>query len=264
MLSLLAAPESTAVGASAAIFGLMGYTLHYRLRRLPLRYMRIDTDLLQIIGLNLVIGFLLPRIDQVAHLGGLAGGFIAASLVGMPARGHEVKRAWPETIIAGALVAMTTYVATQPLALASRLQPVAPVVSQWLDTRYGRYFSFLWADGITLLWKPAQIKSEWSPAADTLRLQSGQLAQLAIFWQWVKGAGATRSVSYIITWDKARDDGAYERIQEDRRLALNPDDDRTKIYLRSTITVGAGSYTVRVNVDGREVWRAAVRIAAAS
>ena len=39
---------------------LIGYTVHFRLRRLPKRYMRLDTELLQILGINFVIGLLVP------------------------------------------------------------------------------------------------------------------------------------------------------------------------------------------------------------
>lgn len=82
--SLLVHPDGLAVGASAAIFSLMGFTLHYRLRRLPRRWLGIDTSFAQILGLNLAIGFIVPNVDQFAHLGGLIGGAIAGSLVGLP------------------------------------------------------------------------------------------------------------------------------------------------------------------------------------
>lgn len=89
--SLLVRPEGLAVGASAAIFSLMGYTLHYRLRCLPKRWLGIDSAFAQILGLNLIIGFTVPNVDQYAHLGGLLGGAVAGSLVGMPAAPGPVR-----------------------------------------------------------------------------------------------------------------------------------------------------------------------------
>lgn len=63
------------VGASGAIFGLLGallvYLFHLR-RSAPIA--RSLQGILTIVGINLVIGFTVPGIDNLAHLGGLAGG----------------------------------------------------------------------------------------------------------------------------------------------------------------------------------------------
>jgi rhomboid protease GluP len=63
------------IGASAGIFGLLGAVLHYghrggsaHLRELATRW----------IITGLAFGFFLPRIDNWAHLGGLAGGYVAS------------------------------------------------------------------------------------------------------------------------------------------------------------------------------------------
>lgn len=71
------------VGASGAIFGLMGALLyfgyHYRL------YLSdaIRHQIIPIILLNLVIGFVISGIDNAAHIGGLIGGYLAAMAVGI-------------------------------------------------------------------------------------------------------------------------------------------------------------------------------------
>tara|TARA_Y100001933_G_C18966579_1_gene550526 strand:- start:28 stop:885 length:858 start_codon:yes stop_codon:yes gene_type:complete len=71
------------VGASGAIFGLLGANL-YLLTLNPKLYKRIyGTDVLSLIGINLVIGFLVPNIDNAAHLAGLVGGYLAAWSVGL-------------------------------------------------------------------------------------------------------------------------------------------------------------------------------------
>ncbi len=75
--------DAVSVGASGAIFGLMGANLFlYKLN--PLVYKRIyGSDLLILIGINLLIGLVRPNIDMAGHIGGLIGGFVAASALGL-------------------------------------------------------------------------------------------------------------------------------------------------------------------------------------
>lgn len=71
------------VGASGAIFGLMGALLyfgyHYRL------YLNdaIKTQIIPVILFNLTIGFMMPGIDNGAHIGGLIGGYLATMAIGI-------------------------------------------------------------------------------------------------------------------------------------------------------------------------------------
>ena len=71
------------VGASGALFGLMGALLyfgyHYRL------YLSeaIRNQIIPIILINLLIGFIVPEIDNVAHIGGLIGGYLASMAFGI-------------------------------------------------------------------------------------------------------------------------------------------------------------------------------------
>ena len=71
------------VGASGAIFGLMGALLyfgyHYRL------YLNdaIKTQIIPVILFNLVIGFMMPGIDNGAHIGGLIGGYLSTMAIGI-------------------------------------------------------------------------------------------------------------------------------------------------------------------------------------
>jgi membrane associated rhomboid family serine protease len=66
------------VGASGAIFGLLGAWVSYNLRRrgTPAASAQLRWALLWI-GINLVIGFSFAGIDNLAHLGGLVGGLAA-------------------------------------------------------------------------------------------------------------------------------------------------------------------------------------------
>lgn len=75
--------DGTSVGASGAIFGLMGANLFlYKLN--PLVYKRIyGYDILILIGINVLLGLVRPNIDMAGHIGGLIGGFVVASAVGL-------------------------------------------------------------------------------------------------------------------------------------------------------------------------------------
>lgn len=64
------------VGASGAIFGLLGAMLYYG-RRTGASHIR--AQLLPTILLNLMIGLSMPGIDNYAHLGGLAGGWVISA-----------------------------------------------------------------------------------------------------------------------------------------------------------------------------------------
>jgi membrane associated rhomboid family serine protease len=69
---------AVAVGASGAVFGLLGAWLAFNLRRrsLSLAQSNIQGALL-LIGINLALGFTLRGVDNVAHIGGLVAGVAA-------------------------------------------------------------------------------------------------------------------------------------------------------------------------------------------
>jgi membrane associated rhomboid family serine protease len=64
---------SFTVGASAGVFGLLGAVLHYGRRGGSAQIRELATRWILI---NLVLGFSIARIDNWAHLGGLAGGYL--------------------------------------------------------------------------------------------------------------------------------------------------------------------------------------------
>ncbi len=80
------------VGASGAIFGLLGSLLyfgyHYRL------YLGnvLKTQILPIIFLNIMIGFMVPSIDQAAHMGGLVAGLLSTMALGVPNKSTKQER----------------------------------------------------------------------------------------------------------------------------------------------------------------------------
>lgn len=77
------------VGASGAIFGLLGSMLyfgyHYRL------YLGnvLRAQIIPLILLNLFLGFTLSGIDNAAHIGGLIGGYLATMAVGIPGKSSK-------------------------------------------------------------------------------------------------------------------------------------------------------------------------------
>lgn len=75
--------SSIGVGASGAIFGLLGAHL-YLFTINPKVYKRIyGKDMLVLIGFNLIYGFIAQNIDNSAHLFGLIGGYIVAWSLGI-------------------------------------------------------------------------------------------------------------------------------------------------------------------------------------
>jgi membrane associated rhomboid family serine protease len=67
--------RSLGVGASGAIFGVVGVlVVHLYNRRRSEFVAGYLRNLLFFVGLNLLLGFVWPRIDYLAHLGGLAAG----------------------------------------------------------------------------------------------------------------------------------------------------------------------------------------------
>ena len=74
----LLGPNVPSLGASGAIFGLIGAEAAFFLRNRPLlgRFGRQRLgNLAMMIGINLVFGFTVPGINNIAHLGGLLTGF---------------------------------------------------------------------------------------------------------------------------------------------------------------------------------------------
>ena len=76
------------IGASASIFGFIGALLHYGNRVSSL----IREQAMRWAVSGLVMGFLIPGIDNWAHIGGFVGGYLASSWLNplLPERGDHV------------------------------------------------------------------------------------------------------------------------------------------------------------------------------
>lgn len=98
--SYVFSPVNTiSVGASGAIFGLMGALI------VAGRRLRYDiTQVLVLLGINVAIGFVLPGIDWRAHLGGLVTGAVVAAIMVLPKRANRV--AWQVVGLVGLLVVL--------------------------------------------------------------------------------------------------------------------------------------------------------------
>src|SRR5215207_4742152 len=92
--------DGSVVGASGAIFGLLGGVLGYSLRRGTFSWQNpLIRQLLILTALNLYIGFSVPNISNTAHIGGLVGGLAFGWLVAPTVYSKKTLRAATPTII---------------------------------------------------------------------------------------------------------------------------------------------------------------------
>lgn len=78
--------QSLSAGASGAVFGLFGALLFFGLMYRRIFQQTMGRNIIFILILNLVIGFNIDQIDMAAHIGGLAAGFVASAIVGLPSK----------------------------------------------------------------------------------------------------------------------------------------------------------------------------------
>ncbi len=84
LLSLLFISDNTvSIGASGAIFGLLGSLLYFGYHFRVFLATVIRSQIIPIIILNLGIGFVFSGINNFAHIGGLIGGILISMLVGI-------------------------------------------------------------------------------------------------------------------------------------------------------------------------------------
>ncbi|WP_231622392.1 rhomboid family intramembrane serine protease [Halobacillus karajensis] len=91
-----------AAGASGAIFGLFGALLFFGVQHKQLFFRTMGWNLITIVLINILFGLLVPQVDNGAHIGGMAGGFIATAMVRLPKQKNTSKQ----------LVAVLIYVLT--------------------------------------------------------------------------------------------------------------------------------------------------------
>ena len=101
LFSVIFGGNFASIGASGAIFGLMGalvyFGYHYRVYLGTV----IKSQIIPLIVLNLLLGFCMPGIDNFAHIGGLIGGTLMSIALGVKDKSSWFERmnGWIITII---------------------------------------------------------------------------------------------------------------------------------------------------------------------
>lgn len=82
-LMSLSITNSISLGASGAIFGLLGSILYFGYHYRVYLSQAIKSQIIPIIVLNLFLGFMLNGVDNAAHIGGLIGGVLVSMMAGV-------------------------------------------------------------------------------------------------------------------------------------------------------------------------------------
>lgn len=107
-VTLLASPMSRdwftgVLGASGAVFGLFGAML------LVLRRLRLNaTPILTILGINLVLGFVVPGISWQAHLGGLLVGLALGGAFARAPKQYQALVGWFAPLLVALILVVVT------------------------------------------------------------------------------------------------------------------------------------------------------------
>jgi membrane associated rhomboid family serine protease len=95
------------VGASGAIFGLLGALVAYFFRRRDRGGSAPLQRLIIIVALNLVLALNIPQIDNLAHAGGFVGGLVAMALMDALPQRNRLAQTFALAVPALAAVALT-------------------------------------------------------------------------------------------------------------------------------------------------------------
>jgi rhomboid protease GluP len=137
LASVAASPMRIGVGASGAICGVLGALVAFLIthrRSLPVSLLKsLRASVLGIVIFMAMMGFVVPNIDQEAHFGGLATGFVSGLLLTRPlsrfsGRWVFARRIVASLLLAGALAGAAVGVARRGLA-------AVPPSVRWQETR---------------------------------------------------------------------------------------------------------------------------------
>ncbi len=90
-LSIMFSGNVPSVGASGAVFGLMGALLYFGYHYRVYLSSAVKSQIIPLIVINLIIGFTSTGIDNAAHIGGLIGGVIASIAVGVKYKSSKLE-----------------------------------------------------------------------------------------------------------------------------------------------------------------------------
>jgi membrane associated rhomboid family serine protease len=114
--ALLVSPHEPTVGASGAVFGIMGAAaVEMRAREIPI----MQSGVGGLILINLVISFSVPGISWGGHIGGLIGGSLAAWVI----RVGDERRAQAAALAACAVIAVGAVAGSLAAASSSKVEP---------------------------------------------------------------------------------------------------------------------------------------------
>jgi hypothetical protein len=120
LLSLVFHDNTVCVGASGAVFGLLGATITYLISAYeregidPVSVISFMKSGLICLGINFVYS-LLPEVDMAGHIGGLVGGLILGFIIGIPVNG-----AFVGAFVAGVLLLQSWRSGVEPERLTER------------------------------------------------------------------------------------------------------------------------------------------------
>lgn len=84
LLSVILMKENViSAGASGAIFGFMGAILYFALNQRTYMGEALKKEILPVIIINIILGFMVAGINMYAHIGGLIGGMLISCAVGV-------------------------------------------------------------------------------------------------------------------------------------------------------------------------------------
>ena len=88
----MATTSGVAAGASGAIFGLFGALIYFGYHYRVYLGSVIRSQIIPLVILNLGLGFMLPGIDNAAHIGGLIGGILLSALLGVKYKSTKMEK----------------------------------------------------------------------------------------------------------------------------------------------------------------------------
>ncbi len=108
LFSMILGGNVASIGASGAIFGLMGALLYFGYHYRVYLGNVIRSQIIPLILLNLLFGFIAPGVDNAAHIGGLIGGALISVAVGVKYKSTKFEQI-NGTIVAILFVAFLWY-----------------------------------------------------------------------------------------------------------------------------------------------------------
>ncbi len=111
LLSLILMDSNViSAGASGAIFGLMGAILYFAINQRTYMGEALKKEILPVIIINILLGFMVTGINMYAHIGGLIGGMLISSALGIKYKTSKFEKTngWICSIL---LVIILTYLA---------------------------------------------------------------------------------------------------------------------------------------------------------